>query len=882
MTSRLRSLIRNLFTRENVDRDLDAEVRSYAALLEEENLSAGMKPEAAKRAARIELGGHEQVKEEVRAGRAGAWLETVWQDVRYGARILRKNPGFTAIAVMTLALGIGANTAIFSVVEAVLIRPLPYRESSQLIVINETTPKVGTVSVSYPNFIDWRSMSHAFSQMSAVHSVGFNLAGVSQPESIMGDAVSPNFLSMLGMRPFLGRDFDSSEDKPGTAPVVLLSHSLWKTHLGGDPQVVGKLVTLDGRSFTIVRVLPPDFRALDKTDVLVPLGLSINADSYANDRGDRGDMVVIGRLAPGATLATARVEMEGIALQLARQYPASNDQCGVALEPIRAAFVGDLQPAILVLAGAVMFVLLISCANVANLFLARGAGRTREIALRLAFGAGRRRLIRQLLTESLLLALFGGALGLALAVGGIQGITRLIPDGMLMGATVNLNGFVLLFVAGLVVLTVLVFGLAPAWHLTNPDVQSELKDGARTVTAGRAQNRLRGVLAVAEISLALVLLVGAGLMVKSLYRLMQVDPGFRPDRVLTMELELRAQRYSQKPARISFWQRIRERVAALPGVESAALGTAIPLTGNHSRTDISMEGMPPLKPGSYPHPDMHTISPGYIETLGVSLLRGRAFTEADTGTTPRVALVNDMLAKRFFPNEDPIGKRFMFGHPSSQGTPSWLTIVGVVGDTKLYGLANPSRLEVYVSYLQRPTDEMQLLVRSGGDTAALISAIRGVVASIDKDQPIEGISTMNEIVTNSISTRRVTLILLAFFSGLAVILAGIGIFGVIAYNVAQRTHEIGIRMALGAQRKHVLAMILGQGGRIALIGILIGLAAAFALTRLLESLLFSVSAFDPITFAGVASVLAIVALAASYIPARRAMRVDTMVALRHE
>jgi putative ABC transport system permease protein len=838
----------------------------------------------AKRFARMEIGGPEQLKEEVRTARAGFRFETFWQDVRFAVRTFRKNPGFTAIAVLTLALGIGANTAIFSVVYAVLLQPLPYTDAARLITVNETTPRVGDVSVSYPNFLDWRDRSQTISQWAAASQVSFSLSGVSQPENISGDAVSPNFLSMLGIHPFLGRDFDATEEKPGTPPVLMLSYSLWQSHLGGDPKVVGKTITLDGRSFTIVAVLPPNFRSTDKTDVLLPIGVWAADNSSSKEREDRGDITVVGRLAPNANLEAARAEMSAIEARLAKEYPESNDQYGVSVKPLRDTFVGQMRPAILVLSGAVMFVLLIACANVANLFLVRGAARTREIALRIAFGASRGRIIRQMLTESFVLALFGGAIGLALAYGGIHGISKLIPQDMLMGATMGLNTVVLLFMAGIVVLAAFIFGLAPAAHLANPNVQTELKEGGRTASATAAQKRLRGILAVSEVALALVLLTGAGLMMKSLYRLMSVDAGFHPDHVLKLEMDLRTQQYEKDPAVRTFWQKVLDGVRALPGVESAGLGTAVPLTDNHSRTDISVEGMPEPSPGSYPHPDIHVVSPGYTTALGITLLRGRTFTDADVDGAPLVALVNSTLAKKFFPDTDPIGKRFMFGRKALKDKSKWkwITIAGVVGDTKLYGLANPARLEVYVSCIQYPDNGMNLVVRSAVDPAAMTTAIRGIVASIDKDQPIFAISTMDDVVTASVSTRRITLVLLGMFSALALILASIGIYGVISYTVAQRTHEIGIRMALGARRADVLQMVLAQGARIALAGVAIGIAAAFGLTRIMASLLFSVSAFDPITFAGVAILLTVVTLAACYIPARRAMRVDPMVALRYE
>ncbi|MGH9744231.1 MAG: ABC transporter permease, partial [Candidatus Acidiferrum sp.] len=711
----------------------------------------------------------------------------------------------------------------------------------------------------------------------------FNLAGVAQPENISGEAVSPNFLSMMGVRPILGRDFDASEEKSGTAPVVLLSYSLWQSHFGGDPNAIGRILTLDGRGFTIIGVLPANYRSLGKTDVMLPIGVWVTVNpEEASERGDRGDMVVIGRLAPSATFAQARAEMEGIAARLAKEYPGSNDRFGVALQSIREAFVGDMKTPILVLFGAVLFVLLIACANVANLFLVRGASRTKEVALRIALGASRSRIVSQLLTESLVLSLLGGVLGVALAIAGNRGLAQLIPPDILSGAPVELNLGVMLFAAGAVVLAAFIFGLAPAMNSTKPDVQSELKEGGRTSGGGAAQNRLRGALAIAEISLALVLLVGAGLMMKSLFRLLEVDPGFRPDRVLTMAMDLRTQQYAKDPAVLNFWLQVLDRVRALPGVESAAVGTVVPLTRDHSRSDVTIEGMAAPAPGDYPHPDVHIISPGYVETLEIRLLRGRSFIEQDNENAPLAGMINAMLARRYFANEDPVGKRFMFGHPSATNPPKWYTIVGVVSDTKLYGLANPARLEVYVPYRQAPSNGMGFVVKSAVEPAALTSAIRDAVHAIDKDQPVFAVATMKQLLTDSVATRRMTLVLLGLFSGLALILGAIGIYGVISYSVAHRTHEIGIRMALGAPRRAVFRLVVGQGLKLAGIGIFIGIVAAFGLARLMSSLLYGVSAADFETFAGVALLLVLVALLACYVPARRAMRVDPMTALRYE
>ena len=804
-------------------------------------------------------------------------MSATLQDFKFAIRMLAKSPGFTLVAVLTLALGIGANTAIFSVVNAVLLRPLPFRDSSQLVLMRETYKGVGNVSVSYPNFLDWRQQSHSFSAMAVINNVAFNLSGVAQPENIGGYAVSPNFLALVGVRPVLGREFLPSEEKPATAPVILLSYQLWQSHLGADRAVIGRSITLDGRSFSIVGILPPAFRLFDRTDVLVPIGV-FAAD--LTDRGERGDTDVIGRLSPGVRLAQAAVEMNTIAARLAAQYPQTNHGFGAHLESFREAFSGDTRLAVLVLFGAVVFVLLIACVNVANLFLVRGAARAREIALRQAFGASRARLVRQMLTESLVLAFCGGVLGIGFGAWGISGLGYLLPADSLQTMGVRMDLSVFLFAAVIIVLVAFAFGLIPALQATRPDLQATLKEGGRSATSTSAQHRLRGALAIAETALALVLLVGAGLMLKSLYHLIQVSPGFQPARVLYLEMDLRADRYSKDPAILNFWQQVLDRVRVIPGVESAALGTVVPLTGNHRRSDITIEGLPTPGPGEFPHPDRHNISAAYITTMGIPLLRGRNFSDADNETAPDVALINSTMARRFWTDDDPIGKRFLWGHPGEDE--KWITIVGVVADTKLYGLDNPARLEVYSPYRQRASADMNLVVRSAVDPASLTSAIRATVAAIDKDQPIFDVHTMQQLVDDSISTRRLTLVLLGIFSALALILAAIGIYGVMAYSVALRTQEIGIRIALGAQQKDVLRLILGQGARIAFFGVAIGLVAAAALARLLSSLLFSVSAGDPITFAAVSILLAAIALLACYIPARRALRVDPIIALRYE
>jgi putative ABC transport system permease protein len=873
--------LRSLFRRGAVESELDDELRFHAERQLEKYVRSGMTRDAARRQIRLDFGGLDQVKDDCRDARGVSLVETLAQDLRYGWRTLRKSPGFAAAALLTLALGIGVSSATFSVVYAFLLRPLPFHDASRLVLLNETTPMVGNVSVSYPNFQDWRAQSRTFSAMAAITGLQFNMAGAGKPESIGGIAVSPAFFSLAGVQPVVGRAFAPDEEKPGAAPVVLLSYALWQSRFGADPNAVGRTIRLDGSAFTVVGILPANFRWLDRCDVMEPIGVwATHNGNYAN-RQNRGDLRVIGRLAPGATLDRARAEMEGIAAALARAYPDANDQFGIRLQPLREAFSGDVQSAILVLLAAAVFVLLIACANVGNLFVMRALGRGREMALRIAIGAGRGRIIRQIVTESFLVGVLGGVAGVALAVAATPAVARAIPADTLAGAAVEVSGPVLLFSAALVLLSVLLFGLAPAFHCARGDLQSQLKESVRA-TSGTAGNRWRGILAAAEIALALVLLAGAGLMLKSLYRLLSVDSGFRADRVLTLEIDLRAAQYDKDPAVIAFWQQTLDGVRALPGVESAALGTAIPLTDFHARTDITVEGMPQPKPGSYPHPDLHTVSPDYEKALGIRLLRGRAFADADRENAPRVAMVNATVAQRLFPGADPVGKRFAFGRVTAGRPPKWVTIVGVVADTRMYGLDNPARLEVYLPFRQFTDGQMTLLVKSSRDPAALTSAIRAVVASIDKDQPIFHIASMREVVNASIFTRRVTLILLGLFSALALVLASIGIYGVVSYSIAQRSREIGIRIALGAQRRDVFRLALAQGARISAAGIAVGVLAALALTRFLAGLLYSVSAFDPVTFAAVALLLIAIALAACLIPARRTLRVDPLIVLRHE
>jgi len=803
-------------------------------------------------------------------------MAALWQDLRFGFRTLLKSPGFTLVAVLTLALGIGANTAMFSVLNGVLLRALPFRDAGRLVILNETNAR-GNISVNYVDFLDWRQQSHSFSGLAAVHNRGFNLAGTDRPERIAGLAVSSNLLSLLGVRPILGRDLLPGEEKPGTAPVALLSYKLWQSHFGGAPGALGRVITLDGVAFTIVGVLPASFSFTDTSDIVVPIGV------YAGglmERGEHGDMVVAGRLAPGVTLRAASSEMSAIAARMAAQYPKTNRGDGVALQPLRNSLVGDARTPVLVLFGAVTFVLLIACVNVANLFLVRGAARSREIAVRLAFGAGRGRIVRQMLTESFLLAILGGAAGLLCAAWGIAGLGRILPMDMIDPASIQPDRTVFLFASVLVFLVAGISGLFPALRAARPEIQETLKEGGRGSTSGAARQRLHGFLAIAETALALVLLVGAGLMMKSLYLLMRVDPGFRPDRVLTMEVNLSRVRYPNDAVQSAFWSQAVDRIRAIPGVEAAAVGTVIPLTFNHSRGDITIEGRPIPNYGEFPHPDEHVVSSGYCTALGIPLLRGRVFDDSDREGTPPTALVNETLARKFWPAGDAVGKRFLLGHPGPDN--KWVTIVGVVGDTRLYGLASPPRLEIYLPYRQQPTSDMNFVIRAAADPAALTTAVRAAIAGVDKDEPPFAIAPMRQLVEQSAPLRRLTLIGLAIFSALALLLAAIGVYGVISYSVARRTQEIGIRMAIGARPASVLWMVLREGLRLAAAGAAIGTVIAFGASRAIATLLYGVTPADPLTYAVVATVLLAVAALACYVPARRAMNCDPMTALRSE
>jgi putative ABC transport system permease protein len=803
-------------------------------------------------------------------------MRTLLQDLRFGWRMLARNPGFTAIAVITLGLGIGVNTAIFSVVNGVLLHTFAYADPGRLVFMTEHSQQVPDMSVSYLDYLDWQKQNTVFTSLAAVQGANFNLTGVEPPVRLSGWNVSANFFSTLGVKPVLGRDFLTAEDAPNGNPVGIISYSFWQRQFGGDPGIIGKALTLNGRSCTVVGVLPPHFKFYGQSDVFVPIGLEADSPVF-KDRGDHPAIVTIARLRPGVTLAEARSQMETIAHRLATQYPKTNSGNSVAAQSLHEFAVGNIQAALLALMAAVGLVLLIACANIANLLLARGAGRNKEIAIRAALGAGRTRIFRQLLAESVLLALLGGAAGLLIGSFGISGLNGLIPAEFQGTVTISLDRWVLGFTLLVSIATGIIFGLAPALRASRTDLNESLKEGGRTSAAASERRLSRNFLAAFEIALALVLLAGAGLVIRSFRRLLQVNPGFATQHVLTMQLDLPQSSYPKDTQIANFYYRLIERVQNLPGVESVGLVTPLPLTAHGWQGDFDIEGQPLPAPGHFPNSDYHTVSPGYFRTIGIPLLRGRLFAESDNHRVPLVAVVSENFARRYWPHEDPIGRRFQLG----TGSP-WISVIGVVGDTKQYGLTSRTRTEFYLSYLQRPLSYMTVVVRTATSPLALTGEVRRQVSDLDKDVPVFNIRSMDQLLDESVSPQRMTMLLLGIFSALAMLLAAVGIYGVVSYSVSRRTHEIGIRMALGARQGDVLRLVLGEGMKLALIGVGCGIVAALGLTRLMASLLYDVKPTDPFTFVLVSLLLAGVTLLACYIPARRAAKVDPTVALRYE
>jgi putative ABC transport system permease protein len=806
-------------------------------------------------------------------------METLLKDLRYAVRMLVRNPGFTFVSVIALALGIGANAAIFSVVNGVLLRPLPFKEPDRLMMIRETKlPQFPEFSVASGNFLDWKKQNTVFERLVAFKPSALNLIGTGDPERLRALNVTEGFFAMLGAQPQLGRDFLTEEDQPGRNNVVILSNGLWQTRFGGDPKILNQAITLNGQAYTVIGVMPATFHfrsGENELDIWTPMAFT---EQQAQNHGGH-DLAAIGKLKPGVTVEQARAEMSAIAGRLASEYPADTGW-NVKIMPLLEFSVRSIKPALIVLLVAVAFVLLIACANVANLLLARAAGRQKEIATRTALGAGRWRIVRQLLTESVLLSFVGGSVGLVLAQWGMNLLLTLAPADLPRLDNVSLDGRALAFTATITLLTGVIFGLVPALQASKPNLNETMKDAGRGSTEGGRRKLIRSTLVVLEVASALVLLVGAGLMIKSFWRLQKVDPGFIPDNALTVSVSLPKGKYREETQQVAFFQQLIERARALPGVQAAGAGQVIPLSGNDFVLAFEIDGRPPLPPEVTQSTNYYSVSADYFKAMGIPLRRGRLFTERDTKDAPRVALINETMAKKIFSDEDPIGKRITFDN--RQKNPEWFEIVGIVGDVKQYGLDQLTTMQTYEPFTQQTFPYMTLVVRTVGDPANLSGAIRSEILKLDKEQPATNIKTLNEFFSTSIAQQRFSVVLLAVFAAVALVLAAVGIYGVLSYAVTQRTHEIGIRIALGAGRRDVLRLVVGQGMLLTVIGVVGGLVAAFGLTRLMASLLFGVTATDAVTFGSVASVLLVVALLACYIPARRATKVDPLVVLRYE
>ncbi|HEX8179602.1 MAG TPA: ABC transporter permease [Pyrinomonadaceae bacterium] len=802
-----------------------------------------------------------------------------WQDVRYGARMLWRSPGFTVVAVLALALGVGATTAIFSVMNAVLWRPLPFREPDRLVMIWMDNRRFGMHEDihSYPNYEDYRNQNTTFAQLAAYTTQGFNLTGVGEPERVIGAATTATFFEVMGTPPALGNPFTQEAEQPGRDTVVLISHGLWQRRFGGDPQVIGQNISLNGATRTVVGVMPPDFAFPGKEiDLWVPLA----APPDAKQARSAFWLSIIGRLKPGVTFEQARTELGGIWARLEQQYPDLGGY-GVNPVPLHTQIVGNVRPALFVLLGAVGFVLLIACANVANLLLARATARGREIAIRAALGAGRGRIVRQLLTESVLLALAGGVAGALLAMWGLGALKALAPADTPRLEQIGVDARVFAFALGLSCVTALVFGLAPALQASKPDLNETLKEGGRSDTTGGRGRRLRDLLVVSEIALTLVLLVGAGLLLKSFVRLQEFKLGYRPEGLLTASVSLPRAKYSERAKRVAFYEQLMERLRNSPGVEGVAAVGTILLSNTPNSTIITIEGRPNPRAAERTEVPFDATTPDFFKVMGTPLLRGRFFDARDRdGATP-VAIVNETFARKFFPNEDPLGHRYLYGDPGGEDS-QWLTIVGVVADMKRTDFNAEVRPETFFPHAQGGAGSMMLVVRTAGDPAALANLVRTQVRALDPDQPVYAVRTMDEQLSERRAQRRFNMLLLGLFAGLALALAAVGLYGVMAYTVTQRTHELAVRMALGARAADVFRLVVGRGMLLAAVGIAVGFAASLALTRLMTGLLFSVSATDPATYAAVSFLLASVALAGCLVPARRATKVDPMVALRYE
>jgi predicted permease len=882
---KVRNLLRNLFLSRRVEMDLDHEVHSHLEMLTEENIRAGMPPEEAHRAARIKLGGIEQVKEQVREERLGNWLHSVISDCRYGLRQLRKNPGFTAAAVLTLALGIGANTAIFSVVYAVLLKPLPYTNPDQLFTAFQANKQQGVAETgcSYLNFEEWRAQNHVFSEMAGNVAHQLTLTGRVEPTVVNTSVVTPEFFALLDVKPVAGRIFSPQDGNQGAPPVVLVSEDLWRGRFVADPKIIGTSIDLDQRPFTVVGIIPADFRTpffTTKQEVWIPL---VQDPVFSTRMPQRGShlLPVIGRLKPGVSVAQAQAEMDAISERLAAEFPAENSGWTVRLVPLQKEIVGDVRTALLVLLGAVGLVLLIACANIANLLLTRATSRSKEIAVRTALGAGRARIIRQLLSETAVLSLLGGAVGIALAYWGVKALSSLLPSSLPQMNTIRVDYFVLGFALLLSAIAGVAFGLVPAMFAANADIQSTLREGARSGES-RNRSRARSFLAAGEIAIAMVLLVAAGLLLRSFSKLMSVSPGFDVQHIVKADISLPQFQYSKPQQWTAFSDELLARIQSDPGLQDSAIAVPRPIADLRVTLPFDIVGSPPLSESAAASRTTSyvSISPSYFHVMSIPLLSGRLFDQRDIMSSPSVTIISKAMAQRYFPNQVPLGKQITFGFPPAPG--AMHEIVGIVGDVRDDSLGQDPRPMVYVPYTQAPFWGANVVVKSTLSPSSVAATIRQEVQKIDKDLPVTDVAMMPDVIEASVAQPRFRTLLLGLFGAMALVLAATGIFGVISYSVSRRTNEIGIRVALGASRGTILRMVLRETLVVTFAGLAVGLPCALAASRLVGQMLFGVSANDPVTLAAVAVMLVAVAALAGYIPARRAMRVDPMVALRYE
>ena len=884
------NILANLLGKDRRDKELDEEVRSHVELLIGQKIKEGMNPEEARRAAKIEFGGVEQVKEKVRAVRAGAWFDTLLQDVRFGARMLRKNPGFTTVAIVTLALGIGVNVAIFSVVDATLLDPIPLPHPDRIVSVFERWPSFPYAPFSYPNFLDLQRDSRTFSGIAAWRVESFSLTGSGEPEQLHGKMVTGNFFSLLGVRPILGRTFRAEEDQLGAAPVAILGEGLWKRRFGSIPDILGKSIALDGKDYTIIGVVPSSFHLLRYQDsffddIFVPVGQWDNP--LLRDRRFTLGLRTVGRLAAGITLSQTRVEMDQIGQRIVAAYPDQAAGMGISVMLFKEDLVGRFQSTLLLLWGAVGLVLLIACANVANLLLARSSARRQEFAVRSAMGASRSRLVRQLMAENILLASAGGAFGIALAMWGLPLVLKIFPSALPAVARVEMNLTVLAVAVGVSFGTGIIFGLAPALRVSAVNLQGALKEGGRGSTAER--HHAQSAFVVAEVGLSLILLIAAGLLIRSFAKVWAVNPGFEPNHVLTLGITFSPVNTSSPETARAKLRELTGRLAALPGVQSVSVNLGdLPLEGDSEVPFWPSEKPKPLESSEMPLALSYSVGPDYFLAMQIPILRGRVFTPQDDPSAPAVVVIDENLATSIFPGEDPIGKTLNIGTD-----PKPIEILGVVGHVKHWGLdadANaPVHYQIYFSYMQLSGPLLPILVsntsvvvRSNASPETLVGPIHKEISSFDGGAVVYNVRPMDQLLASSLAERRFSMVLLGIFAGIALLLAMIGVYGVVSYLVGRRTHEIGVRIALGAQQRDILRIVLIEGGKMALVGIVIGLAASLVVTRFMATMLFGVSATDPLTFVVVAFILVSVTLLACWIPARRAIRVDPLVALRYE